>query len=237
MMNKFALCGLLTFAVFHAPSPGYAKEPQESLKIYAATVTKFMPFRKPPAGFAIYLGRGEVLSAAHVVGRWSFITRPTVNIAGLELPAEVLKAGSSDGIDVTLLKIDETKLPVSLRLRINPLCTTAPVVGEEVFGVVPDKVVRTRIASPDSIAKNYRAKYGTLVQSVVTTSGSGIFREKTKCLLGIMSKYVPRFKYWPEGQLQIPDGAAGYFVPSTQIIQFLGIKAAAPAASAFSLDH
>jgi hypothetical protein len=51
-----------------------------------------------------------------------------------------------------------------------------------------------------------------------------------------MSKYVPRFKYWPEGQLQIPDGAAGYFVPSTQIIQFLGMKVASPEASIL-LDH
>jgi hypothetical protein len=236
-MFKIASCCLLALASFHAPSVGYAQNPEKSLTAYAATITKTVPFREPFAGYAIYLGGGEVISAAHVVGRWPFRTRPTVHIAGLDLPMEVLKMGSSAGVDITLLKIDETKLPVSLRMRVNPLCTTAPAVGEEVFGVVPDRVVRTQIASPQTIPKNYRERYGTLVSSVVTPSGSGIFRGKTKCLLGIMSKAVPRFKYWPEGQLQVPDGVAGYFVPSTQIIQFLGIKAAPPPPTSLSLDY
>jgi hypothetical protein len=223
MLKKIGLCYVLTVASVHTPSPGYAQSPEQSLKVYAATIRKTVPFRNPFAGFAIYLGRGEVISAAHVIGRWPFLTRPTVHMAGLALPAEVIKMGSSNGIDIALLKVDETKLPVSLRL--NPLCTTAPAVSEEVFGVVPDKIVRTHIASPETIPKNYRARYGTIVPSVVTPSGSGIFRGKTKCLLGIMSKAVARFKYWPEGQLQVPDGSAGYFVPSTQILEFLSREA------------
>ena len=236
-MNKVASCFLLAITIAHAPSLGYAENPAESLKVYAATVTKTTPFSKPFTGFAIYLGRGEVISAAHVIGRWPFFIYLKVNIAGLELPAELIKIGSSESIDIALLKVDETKLPVSLRLRLNPLCTTAPAVGEEVFGVVPDKVVRTQIASPQSTPQNYRERYGTLVPSVVTLSGSGIFRGKTKCLLGIMSRSIQRFKYWPEGQLYIPDGAAGYFVPSTQIIQFLGIKVTSPKSTPLSFDH
>ena len=235
-MNRTVSCCVLAIAIVHAPSSGFAQNPEESLKVYAATVTKTVTFSDPLAGFAMYLGRGELISAAHVVGHWPFLTRPKINIANLKLPPEVIKSGSPDEVDITLLKVDETKLPVSLRLRLNPLCATAPEVGEEVFAVTPDNVVRTQIASPLSIPPNYRARFGTLVPSVFTGSGSGIFRGKTKCLLGIMSKAVQKYKYWPEAHMQVPDGSAGYFVPSTQIIQFLDLKVASPEVVPLSLD-
>jgi hypothetical protein len=231
-MNKIAYCCLLAFATLLSPSPGYAQNPEDSLAIYAATITKTVPFREPIVGYAIYLGRGEVISAAHVVGRWQFLTRPKVQIAGIELSTTVLKMGSADGdgIDIALLKIDESKLPVSLRLRLNPICTTAPVVGEEVFAVVPNRVVPTHIFSPEFVPEEYRRQYNTLLPSVVTTSGSGIFRGRSKCLLGIQSKSVPKFKYTRQANSVVveSDGVAGYFVPATQIRDFLGIKTGAP---------
>ena len=68
-------------------------------------------------GYGVYLGKGLVITAAHVVG-WASRTKPSVRIAGLDLPAQAIKEGSTHwGVDLTLLSIDEHKLPVSLRIR------------------------------------------------------------------------------------------------------------------------
>ena len=42
-------------------------------------------------------------------------TKPSVRIAGLDLPANVVKEGAFERVDLTLLSVDEQKLPVSLR--------------------------------------------------------------------------------------------------------------------------
>src|SRR5262245_4556976 len=57
----------------------------ESLKIHAVGIKNLRPFREPFTGFGVYLGHGLVLTAAHVVSRWSFLISPRVLIAGQEL--------------------------------------------------------------------------------------------------------------------------------------------------------
>lgn len=44
--------------------------PDGALRIYAVNVVKTSPFEKPFTGYGIYLGKGAVITAAHVIGRW-----------------------------------------------------------------------------------------------------------------------------------------------------------------------
>ena len=80
--------------------------------------------RDPPqswTGYGVYLGKGLVITAAHVVGSAAH-TKPSVRIAGMDLPAKAIREGSFEWMDLTLLSIDERKLPVYLRMRRMPLC-------------------------------------------------------------------------------------------------------------------
>jgi hypothetical protein len=52
------------------------------------------------------LGNGLVLTAAHVVGS-AARTRPSVRIAGMDLPAKAVKEGNVERVDLTLLSINE----------------------------------------------------------------------------------------------------------------------------------
>jgi len=62
------------------------------------------------------LGKGLVLTAAHVV-RSAAHTKPRVHIAGMELPATAIREGNLERVDLTLLSVDEQKLPVYLLMR------------------------------------------------------------------------------------------------------------------------
>jgi hypothetical protein len=202
--------------------PACAQEPEESLRAYAVYIVKTPPLRPPVTGYGIYLGGNAVISAAHVVGRWPLFTRPRVIVGDLDLPATVIKMGFADNVDLTLLTVDEARLPLSMRMRRNPICKTPPVPGEKAFGVIPDKVVPTQILSPLSVSPVYRQEYNTLTTEVVTGSGSGIFRASTKCLLGIMSRSVPRLiisRSDDDAPAELPQ--AGYFIPAAKILEFL----------------
>jgi hypothetical protein len=59
----------------------------------------------------VYLGKGLVLTAAHVVTP-VYRTKPIVHIAGMELPATAIREGNFERVDLTLLSVDEQKLPV-----------------------------------------------------------------------------------------------------------------------------
>jgi hypothetical protein len=73
-------------------------------------------------GYGIYLGKGLVITAANVVGS-ATRTKASVRIANLDLAARAIKEGSFERVDLTLLSIDEQKLPVSLRMRRMPRCS------------------------------------------------------------------------------------------------------------------
>jgi hypothetical protein len=194
----------------------------DSLKIYAVNVAKTPPFKKQYTGYGIYLGQGTVITAAHVVGHWPFFTHPRVLVAGLDLPAQVLKLGSAEQVDLALLAVDQTQLPVSLRLRRNPLCHMPLVVGMEVIDVVPERTSRARIISTLSIAPILRDRFDTLIDHV-EGSGSGIFDARRKCLLGIASAEVLRYNsQMRNGQVRYrPADFAGYFVSAAKIAKFL----------------
>ena len=208
--------------VANLSAPLQAQTADDSLRVYAANITKSPISQKQFDGHGIYLGRGEIITAAHVVGRWPFFTRPRVLIAGQDLPATIIKEGSFPELDLALLSVEEDRLPVFLRLRRNPLCKESPKIGTDVIVVNPEQTTRSRIISPRLIAPEYRDRFDTLINTE-QASGSGLFDADRKCLLGIMSAKVAKYN------TQIPNsviarragGFAGYFVPASKIATFL----------------
>ncbi len=197
--------------------------PDDALRIYGVNVVHTIPpFRHWFIGYGIYLGKGKVITAAHVVGRWPFLTKPRVFIAGQDLPANVIKEGLVDQVDLALLSIDQERLPVSLRLRKNILCSGKMRVGTNVDVVYPEKIVHSRIISPILIAPEDRLRFNTLINEA-EGSGSGIFSADSKCLLGIVSREIGKIVPQYEGQRIVvkQNGFAGYFVSASRIHNFL----------------
>ena len=67
-------------------APACAEDADNALLAYAVSINQTAA--KGRSGTGIYLGRGLVLTASHVVGE-ALIHRPQVTIAGLDLPARV----------------------------------------------------------------------------------------------------------------------------------------------------
>lgn len=206
----------------YTSAPTYAQSADDSLRIYAVNVVKTVPFKKQFTGDGIYLGNGLVITAAHVVGHWPALTRPRVIIAGQDLPAQIIKEGSFEQVDLALLSVEQSPLPVSLRLRRNPLCKAEPKVGMAVIDVAPEGTAPSRIISPMLIAPEFRGKFNTLI-SAPQGSGSGLFDAERKCLLGIMSAKIQKFnpRKRVAGIFAAPNGYAGYFVPASTIASFI----------------
>jgi hypothetical protein len=202
------------------PSPtDQARPTDDSLRIYAVNIVQDPP--QPWPGYGIYLGKGLVITAQHVVGS-AARTKPSVRIAGMDLPAHAIREGSSERVDLTLLSIDEHKLPIYLQMRRMPLCEKAPWPGEPVIVAVPEGTARSHVMSPQLLPVNMRKRLPTVISDVASTgnSGSGVFDAGNKCLLGIMSRkiYVPANSADPESK---EKDIAIFFVPAWTIRAFL----------------
>src|SRR3982074_568191 len=146
-MQPRLLFGALVLIVLMCPS--HAENAADSLLAYAVNVHR-TPMQTWGPGYGIYLGRRFFITAAHVAGR-AWLTRPKVVIAGQEYPTQVVKEGSLEGTDLTLMSIEESLLPMRLRLRRNSLCKEPPWPGEQVVTVIPEGVVRSHIISPERL--------------------------------------------------------------------------------------
>ena len=198
----------------------WAQNADDSLLAYAINVHR-TPMQTWGPGYGIYLGRGLFVTAAHVVGR-AWMTRPKVVIAGQEYPTRVVKEGSFEGTDLTLLSIEEDLIPMRLRLRQNSLCKEPPSPGEQVVTVVPEGVVRSYIIAPERLPPGVR-KFSTVIADVARTgnSGSGVFDAQHRCLLGIMSRKISLSRTRTDnGKTETVD-IAKYFVPASEIAAFL----------------
>src|SRR2546429_9949563 len=91
-------------------SPVRAENADDSLLPYAVNVHR-TPMQTWGPGYGIYLGKGLFITAAHVAGRGWF-TRPKIAIAGQEYPTRIVKEGSFEGTDVTVLAVQESLLPM-----------------------------------------------------------------------------------------------------------------------------
>jgi hypothetical protein len=208
------LCAILLGAC--APGTVHAEEHDDTLLAYAVNIQM-----RSWKGVGIYLGRGVVITAAHVVGHGR-TSQPKVVVAGQEYPTRVLKEGSFEGTDLTLLSVEETLLPMRLRLRRNALCKQPPWPGEQVVTVAPEGVVRSRIIAPERLPVGVH-KFRTVIADVAGTgnSGSGVFDAQHRCLLGIMSRKISQSRTRPgNGKLESRD-IAKYFVPAAEIAAFL----------------
>src|SRR6516165_11613088 len=151
--------------------------------------------------------------------------QPSVRIAGMDLPAKAIKEGNIERVDLTLLSIDEQKLPIYLQMRRMLLCEKNPGPGEPVIVAVPEKTARSYIMSPLSLPFRVPRKFSTLISDVGATenSGSGVFDARNKCLLGIISrKFFLRLNSGDAGseEKDIKD-IAKYFVPASTIRAFI----------------
>ena len=124
-------------------------------------------------------------------------------------------------VDLTLLAVDQTKLPVSLQLRRMPLCQTPPWAGEPVIVAIPESIAQSTIMSPRLLPPDVRTRFTTVISDVATTgnSGSGVFDADRGCLLGIMSRKIIGQKSLL-GMTKQKD-IAKYFVPAATIAAFI----------------
>jgi Trypsin-like peptidase domain len=236
-----ALCGLLGWkaVIASGPLPKTAEylqwlkmtadnvaippaDPDETFKIYAVNVVHTAPFKKPFVGYGVYLGRGAVITAAHVLGRWPMFTNPRIFIGGQDLPVTVIKEGAPEDIDLALLSVDETRLPISLQLRRNPLCKGPLIVGRKVVVVTPQRADDAHIVSPQEIPSVFRKRFFSLIERPAD-SGSGVFDTTRMCFLGIISRKV--IKIGGLNPIQRPGAEqydyAGYFVSASKIASFV----------------
>jgi hypothetical protein len=176
---------------------------------------------KARSGTGIYLGRGLVLTASHVIGTSLFLN-PQVTIGGLTLPGRILKQDSFERSDLALLAIDDERLPTGLRLRRISLCAQHPWPGEDVITVVPEETVHSQVMNPVWLPLSAR-QFDTVISDVARTgnSGSGVFDAKAKCLLGIMSRKISQVLTQKGSGAKTTYDLAKYFVSASKIADFM----------------
>jgi hypothetical protein len=216
------ILSLFCAAVALASAEAWAQSTDADLKLFAVHVNRTPPQAWP--GYGIYLGNGLILTASHVPGPFAY-TKPHVVIAGRDLPAGLVKEGSLDGVDLTLLSIDATSLPVRLRMRRMPICERAPYPGEAVVVAIPEGTARSRVLPRQAIPADLRGRFDTAIADVATTgnSGSGVFDGGNLCLLGIVSRKISVMHRG--GKIGAPvtttRDIAKYFVPAPTIKSFI----------------
>jgi hypothetical protein len=214
---------MLIVAPAHAENSVDSTEQDKSLHLYSVRIIKDRLWQHGTLN-GIYLGGGAVLTAAHVVGRWHLLKALHVQIAGEVLPATIVKEGWADEIDLTVLSVDEAQLPVSLRLRRNPVCKGPLQVGQEVVVVAGWGTARSRVLSPLVVPARTRKTFDTIISDVpMALSGTGVFDAKSRCLLGIITRKISRVdarRIDPRGVSKIAESAK-YFVPAPTIAEFL----------------
>jgi hypothetical protein len=219
-LDYFRLLSAVIGSVFLIVGPCAAAENADnSLLVYAVSLHLASATQKW-SGYGIYLGNGLIITAAHVVGH-AWMTKPSAVIGGREYPARVVKEGDFEHTDLTLLAVDQERLPVSLRLRRNPLCSQLPWPGQDVITVMPEGTARSHIISPTRLPVGVR-KFDTVIGDVAGTgnSGSGVFDANHRCLLGIMSRKISQNLALSDGRKTTRD-IAKYFVPASAISDFI----------------
>ncbi len=190
---------------------------EDDLRDYAVHINRTPA--QPWPGYGMYLGNGYILTAAHVPGNFAD-TRPRAIVGGADQPTALVKQGSLEGVDLTLLRVDPNTLPVRLQMRRLPLCPAAPFPGEAVVVVTPENVAQSHVLPPTALPPNVPTRFDTVIGDVATTgnSGSGVLDAHRTCLLGVISRKISVTS--PGSPAQSRD-IAKYFVPVGDIRAFL----------------
>jgi hypothetical protein len=219
---RFAPALCLAVLAAALAGPAHSQETDDSLKVYGVHIVRTP--KEPWIGAGIYLGRGFVITAAHVAGL-GLLRKPQVEIAGEELPTQVVKDGHFHDVDITLLSVDQRRLPVGLGLRRLALCQSAPRADEPVIVVNAEGTGRSSVMSPHLLQPQIAKKFPSVIRFVPGTgdSGSGIFDASTKCLLGIISGKIYENQVREEDGKSVlkPHDIAKYFVSASVIAQFI----------------
>ena len=220
-MHPAKWVGIGFFAALTLAGPAYPEDPDQSLQRYGVYVA-IVPM-ETPSGTGVYLGNGLVLTAGHVTGH--FWDKVRVAIGGRDLAAEAIRRGQLSTVDLALLAVDDTQLPISLRLRRMPVCKQGPWPGEEVIVATPEATARSHVIAPTLLPHDLSPKYRTAIVDIKTTgnSGSGVFDANKKCLLGIITAIIHDNKIEQEnGQpVEKKRDVAKYFVPAPAIAEFI----------------
>jgi hypothetical protein len=193
----------------------------------AAKTDALMAYAVDVGGAGIYLGRGFVITAAHVGGKLG--ERRNVTLAGNSVGGKWIKVGTFEETDISILELDDVLLPDGLRgLRPLSLCTNPVKPDEAVLVVAPGTVAPARVAEPAKLAHHddpLFQRFSTVIDNPDTTgnSGSGVFDAGRKCLLGIISrKLSATFVISRNGEQSRETHLLGkYFVPASEIRQFV----------------
>ena len=179
-------------ALAGAPMPTLARAQSDQADLKAIAVHINRTPQQPWPGYGVYLGNGLILTAAHVAGNVAQ-TKPHVVIAGQDLPATLVKQGSLESVDLTLLSIDGTKLPVGLQMRRTPLCEHPPHAGEAVVVAIPEGTAPSRILSRRTRFRPTCAGGSTPISPMSqppAIPARACSTPRDLCLLGIMSRKI-----------------------------------------------
>src|SRR5262249_44488650 len=154
-MKGVTLCWVALAAML-GPAPARAQSDDSDLRSLAAHVNRTP--QQPWPGYGVYLGNGLILTASHVPGVFAQ-SKPRVAIAGQALPAALVREGSLDGVDLTLLAVDGTRLPVRLQMRRTPICPHPPYAGEAVVVATPEGTAPSRVLPPLAIPADMRGRF------------------------------------------------------------------------------
>jgi hypothetical protein len=204
-----SLCLVLTLL---APVASAGADRKQNGGPWIATAVIIRNGEQPGSG--VYLKSGLVITAAHLT---AVDANMSVRIAGVLLPVKVLKQGSAEAVDLSLLAFDEQKLPSSIALPRMHLCDAPPWPGDPVIVVDARRASESHVVSPQLLPYTWRTKFSTLIGDVATTgnSGSGVFDPNHKCLVGIISGKLT--SHAAGGDKDI----AKYFVPAAAIREFM----------------
>src|SRR5262245_10731087 len=115
----------------------------------------------------IYLKPGLVVTAAHLT--WTGNADLSVHIAGTALPANLVKQGEFEKVDLALFSVDDQKLPKRVARIQTSLCQAPPWPGDPVIVVDQAGATRSHIVAPQILPLEFRSKFWTLIGDVDST--------------------------------------------------------------------
>jgi S1-C subfamily serine protease len=148
-----ALLAMSLVAALQVGLPARGEESSPDSKPWVATA-QLVRNGAAPGGAAVYLGSGLVLTAAHLVDPGADMS---VVVAGTRLPARVLKQGVYEDVDLSLLMIEQSKLPRPLPAV--PLCSAPPWPGDPVIVIDAANATRSHIAAPALLSTWLRYRF------------------------------------------------------------------------------